>query len=121
MGNAASSRQSSSTQGLETGTDGVPTDQTIQLNLEDLDLPPRRDKFPGQRGASLESFLSASGNAGGTSGNSSDSRSGPSLTEEIFHGGEPRGERAFQEDGLVGTEPQQLALLAHYAELCKDF
>jgi len=43
------------------------------------------------------------------------------ITEEILPGGEPLGQKAFFEDGLVGTEPQQLQLLAHYAELCEDF
>jgi len=43
------------------------------------------------------------------------------ITEEIFPGCDPRGQRAFREDGLVGTEGQQLQLLAYYAELCEDF
>lgn len=39
----------------------------------------------------------------------------------IHPGGEPKGQQAFREDGLIGTEEQQLQLLSHYAELCDDF
>lgn len=46
---------------------------------------------------------------------------GPTITEEIIPGGEAMGQKAFKEDGLIGTETQQLQLLAHYAELCEDF
>lgn len=43
------------------------------------------------------------------------------ITEELLPGAEARGQRAFSDDGLVGTEAQQLQLLAYYAELCEDF
>jgi hypothetical protein len=39
----------------------------------------------------------------------------------LHPGGAPAGEKAFREDGLVGTESQQLQLLAYYAEFCDDF
>jgi len=45
----------------------------------------------------------------------------PPLTEEILAGSDPAGQKAFSEEGLVGTERQQLQLLAHYAEMCDDF
>merc|ERR1719195_1898624 len=70
-------------------------------------------------------MLAAQGMAGTApstvSGAGAGSRVPATIVEELFPGCEPCGQQAFREDGLVGTEAQQLQLLAHYAELCEDF
>ena len=86
----------------------------VQVTLEDLELPPRRE--PPSAAAPVSQLL---GQSGGPSGPSANTK--PKMTEELLPGAEAKGQRAFHEDGLVGTEGQQLQLLAYYAELCEDF
>ena len=92
----------------------------LQVTLEDLELPARRDRptaaLPvGQVAPAVGHVLP------GLAGASPAVPQGPRLTEELLSGAEAKGQRAFGADGLVGTEAQQLQLLAHYAELCDDF
>ena len=101
--------------------------EKLQVTLEDLELPRRRDRpvpaappgagVPDGAGAGgvppLGLLPGLSAGAGAAQG--------PKLTEELLAGSEAKGQRAFADDGLVGTESQQLQLLAHYAELCDDF
>ena len=103
---------------------GKPDSQTepapkLQVTLEDLELPPRRDRptaaLPvGQVGPAVGQVLPGLAGAPQVP-------QGPRLTEELLPGAEAKGQRAFGADGLVGTEAQQLQLLSHYAELCDDF
>jgi len=103
--------------------------EEVKVTLEDLDLPPRRD-LNLAAAAALQKMAAAQGGGvvpgaapGAAGGGASGAAAVPaiSITEEIFHGGDPSGQKAFREDGLVGTEGQQLQLLAYYAELCEDF
>jgi len=115
---------------------GGPKPPQVAVTLEDLELPPRRSAPPGAAEALAQ--LAAAGAAGG--GNAAAGMPGTTtlpggmtgapaapvaavttITEEIIPGSEAKGQKAFREDGLIGTEQQQLQLLAHYAELCEDF
>jgi len=94
----------------------------LRVTLEDLELPPRRDGSQVARIHGLEQSLGMTGMAPPTAPGVGVASRGPAtIVEELFPGCEPRGQQAFREDGLVGTEAQQLQLLAHYAELCEDF
>eukprot|EP00928_Gymnodinium_smaydae_P035473 TRINITY_DN24962_c0_g1_i2.p1 TRINITY_DN24962_c0_g1~~TRINITY_DN24962_c0_g1_i2.p1 ORF type:complete len:378 (-),score=84.13 TRINITY_DN24962_c0_g1_i2:47-1180(-) len=110
--------------------------QKVRVTLEDLELPARRDvptasaalgqllgggeggagggEAPGGAGVGVVAGPGAAGAAAAAVGQ-------PRILEELLPGGEAVGQKAFEEDGLVGTEAQQLQLLAHYAELCDDF
>lgn len=98
----------------------------MNITLEDLELPPRRENPVARaaaQGQPVPSMLPGGAGAGGADAGASTAVAGSlnRVTEELMPGGEALGQRAFREDGLVGTEPQQLQLLAHYAELCDDF
>ncbi|CAJ1429098.1 unnamed protein product [Effrenium voratum] len=90
----------------------------VQVSLEDLELPPRRERVA--LAPSAAQLLAGGSGASAPSGAGA-SAFGPKVAEELLPGAEARGQRAFGEDGLVGTERQQLQLLAYYAELCEDF
>eukprot|EP00435_Cladocopium_sp_Y103_P005016 s3941_g1.t1 len=99
-------------------------DQKIQkdmhkVTLEDLELPPRRERP--SAATPVSQLLGPAPATGSASGGGPPGAARPKMTEELLPGAEARGQRAFQEDGLVGTEGQQLQLLAYYAELCEDF
>ena len=105
----------SSTSSNETVTSG---NDKVQVTLEDLELPPRRDR---PSAAPPVSQLLSQAGAGVGNASSTAAVTRPRMTEELLPGAEARGQKAFSEDGLVGTEGQQLQLLAYYAELCEDF
>eukprot|EP00438_Fugacium_kawagutii_P031820 Skav208563 [mRNA] locus=scaffold177:29698:32683:+ [translate_table: standard] len=100
-----------------------PTADAVRVTLEDLELPPRRERpsaaAPVNQLLGAQAAVAAPSVAGAGSAPSAAPR--PRITEELLPGAEARGQRAFSDDGLVGTEAQQLQLLAHYAELCEDF
>lgn len=135
-GSASSSSSAGKSSAPATSNAGA---TSVDIHLQDLELPPRRDgRFTAVAGgghaaaAAVAEQLAASGMApmpgpahtGGSGGGAGGSAVGAGVTpvsQEIQRGGEALGQRAFRDDGLVGTETQQLALLAHYAELCEDF
>lgn len=93
----------------------------MKVDLEDLDMQPRRDVHAAAQ--MMQNSLgvpSIAGSSPQTSGGATSGLQAP-ISEEIFPGGEPAGQRSFREDGLIGTEKQQLELLAYYAELCSDY
>ena len=91
----------------------------VQVTLEDLELPPRRDRP--SAAPPVNQLLSQAAGAGVGNATGTTAVTRPRMTEELLPGAEARGQKAFSEDGLVGTEGQQLQLLAYYAELCEDF
>ncbi|CAE8628933.1 unnamed protein product [Polarella glacialis] len=99
----------------------------VQVTLEDLELPARREVVTAASAAAQMMGAAPGSQSQPQDGQAQASQpaaaqvQGPRITEEILPGGEARGQKAFREDGLVGTEAQQLQLLAHYAELCEDF
>lgn len=105
----------------------APLKPEIKVTLEDLNLPPRRETLAGAAGLAAGSAgLDPAALQGLLSGAGSPQQAGPStptvrVTEEILPGQDPVGQKAFGEDGLIGTEAQQLQLLAYYAEFCEDF
>ena len=90
----------------------TPSD-SLHVTLEDLELPRRRDRPPVAQ-VPLGPVVA------GQSAVAAPAQQ-LRLTEELLPGAEAKGQHAFRDDGLVGTESQQLQLLAHYAELCDDF
>ena len=97
----------------------APSAEKVQVTLEDLELPPRRERP--SAATPVSQLLGPAAATGTAPGNGPPGAARPKMTEELLPGAEARGQRAFQEDGLVGTEGQQLQLLAYYAELCEDF
>ena len=97
----------------------APSAEKVQVTLEDLELPPRRERP--STATPVNQLLGPAAATGTAPGNGPPGAARPKMTEELLPGAEARGQRAFQEDGLVGTEGQQLQLLAYYAELCEDF
>ena len=87
----------------------------LQVSLEDLELPRRRDR-PVAPQVPVGPILPGMGSAAAAVAPQQ-----PRLTEELIPGADAKGQRAFGDEGLVGTSSQQLQLLAHYAELCDDF
>lgn len=108
MGSSTSSNETVTTSGND----------KVQVTLEDLELPPRRDRP--SAAPPVSQLLSQAGAGVGNAGSTA-AVTRPRMTEELLPGAEARGQKAFSEDGLVGTEGQQLQLLAYYAELCEDF
>jgi len=104
-----------------TGVNGKSAE--LRVKLEDLELPPRRNGSQATNVHGLEQVLGTQGMPSGAPSSAPGvAGKGPApIVEELFSGCEPRGQQVFREDGLVGTEAQQLQLLAHYAELCEDF
>eukprot|EP00929_Paragymnodinium_shiwhaense_P107199 TRINITY_DN73276_c0_g1_i1.p1 TRINITY_DN73276_c0_g1~~TRINITY_DN73276_c0_g1_i1.p1 ORF type:complete len:379 (+),score=98.84 TRINITY_DN73276_c0_g1_i1:100-1236(+) len=115
--------------GSSSSSSGPAPAKVVSVTLEDLELPPRRDaKHAASTAAGMammeqmmqQGGMPAAGGASGA-GTTPAGQQKDAVAEELLPGAAPLGQKAFAEDGLVGTEGQQLQLLSYYAELCDDF